>query len=101
MPGKQYIPAKEPEFIDWSANLIAVSTENKTLWCLPEDKLTEITTLHGQAKALHDKCQTASYTKVDMEMKHEKVALLRHREEVFVRNNLQNNDKENRYTVRI
>jgi hypothetical protein len=28
-----------------------------------------------------------------METKHEKTALLRHLEEVFVRNNLQNNDK--------
>jgi hypothetical protein len=33
---------------------------------LPEDKLTEIQTLHEEARALYDKCQTASYTKVDM-----------------------------------
>jgi hypothetical protein len=32
MPGKHYIPAKESEFIEWSANLIAVSAANKTLW---------------------------------------------------------------------
>jgi hypothetical protein len=90
---KHYIPGKESEFIEWSENLVAVSAENKTLWGLPEDKLDEIETGHGEAKALHEKCQTASYTKVDMEMKHEKIALLRHLEEVFVRNNLQNNDR--------
>ncbi|MDR2095599.1 MAG: hypothetical protein LBP76_08790, partial [Treponema sp.] len=92
MPGKHYIPTKESEFIEWSANLIAVSVAHKTLWGLPDDKLAEIQTLHGEALALYEKCKTASYTKVDMETKHEKVHLLRHLEEVFVRNNLQNND---------
>jgi hypothetical protein len=90
---KHYIPARESEFIEWSGNLIAVSVESKTLWALPEDKLAEIQTLHGEAKALYEKCQTASYTKVDMETKREKVKQLRTLEEVFVRNNLQNNDK--------
>jgi hypothetical protein len=93
MSGKHYIPTKESEFIEWSENLITVSAGNKTLWNLPEDKLTEIQTLHNEAKVLYEKCLTASYTRVDMEMKHEKMALLRHLEEVFVRNNLQNNDR--------
>jgi hypothetical protein len=90
---RHYIPAKESEFFDWSGNLITVSKANKALLGLPEDKLDEIETAHGEAKALHEKCQTASYTKVDMEMKREKIELLRHLEEVFVRNNLQNNDR--------
>jgi hypothetical protein len=93
MSGKYYMPTKEAEFMEWSENLIAVSTANKTLWGLPEDKLTEIQTLHADAKALYEKCQTASYTRIDMETKHEKMKALRHLEEVFVRNNLQNNDK--------
>jgi hypothetical protein len=93
MHGKSYIPAKEADFIEWSENLIAVSTASKTLWNLPEDKLAELQALHVEAKALYEKCLTASYTKVDMELKHEKTALLRHLEEVFVKNNLQNNDR--------
>jgi hypothetical protein len=88
-----YIPGKEAEFIEWSENLITVSNGNKTLWGLPEDKLTEIGGLHNEAKALYEKCKTASYTKVDMEQKKEKIKLLRHLEGVFVKNNLQNNDK--------
>ncbi|MDR2150445.1 MAG: hypothetical protein LBO67_06450 [Spirochaetaceae bacterium] len=93
MSGKHYIPTKESEFFEWSENLIKVSTDNKTLWALPEDKLSEIQTLHGEAKALYEKCKTASYTKIDMEMKREKLKGLKHLEEVFVKNNLQNNDK--------
>jgi hypothetical protein len=33
-------------------------------------------TLHDEAKALYEKCLTASYAKVDMETKHEKLKLL-------------------------
>ncbi|MDR2052983.1 MAG: hypothetical protein LBP80_06170 [Treponema sp.] len=62
MSGKHYIPAKESEFIEWSGNLIAGSTENKTL--------------HDEAKALCEKCLTASYAKVDMETKPAKITLL-------------------------
>jgi hypothetical protein len=93
MSSKHYMPAKELEFIEWSGNLITVSAENKPLWGLPEDKLQEIETLHGEVKALYEKCQTPTYTKTDMERKHETRKHLRHLEEVFVRNNLQNNDK--------
>ncbi|MDR1985875.1 MAG: hypothetical protein LBP88_02745, partial [Treponema sp.] len=87
-----YIPTKEAEFVEWSENLIAVSTEHKVEWNLPEDKLAELQTLHTQVKALYELCQTASYTKLDMQQKKEKKDRLVHLEEVFVRNNLQNND---------
>ncbi|MDR1218501.1 MAG: hypothetical protein LBK73_02710 [Treponema sp.] len=87
-----YMPSKEAEFVEWSENLITVSTANKTAWNLPEDKLTELRTLHNEVKTLHELCQTASYTKLDMQAKNEKKGRLIHLEEVFVRNNLQNND---------
>jgi hypothetical protein len=87
-----YIPGKESEFVEWSDNLIVVSLAHKTELKLPEDKLAEIQALHVEVKALHDLCQTASYTKVDMQAKKEKKARLIHLEEVFTRNNLQNND---------
>jgi hypothetical protein len=61
-------------------------------WKLPEAQLTEIETLHGEFKALHEKCQTASCTKLDIQAKNEKKAALKKAEEIFVRNNLQNND---------
>jgi hypothetical protein len=99
-----YIPTKEAEFVEWSENLIAVSTEHKVEWNLPEDKLTELQALHTQVKALHELCQTASYTKLDMQQKKEKKDRLVHLEEVFVRNNLQNNDAmtdEGRRALRI
>jgi hypothetical protein len=86
------IPAREKDFVDWSENLIAVSIIHKTEWKLPEDKLTELQTLHNAVKVLHELCQTASYTKLDMQAKNEKKKLLIHLEKVFVRNNLQNND---------
>jgi hypothetical protein len=86
------MPAKEADFLDWSANLIAVSKTNVNTWKLPQDQLTALETLHNEVKVLHQVCQTSSYTKLDMQAKNEKKALLIKREEVFVRNNLQNND---------
>ncbi|MDR1126587.1 MAG: hypothetical protein LBL06_00505 [Treponema sp.] len=86
------IPAREKDFVDWSYNLIAVSIVHKTEWKLSEDKLTELQTLHTAVKALHELCQTTSYTKLDMQVKNEKKKQLIYLEKVFVRNNLQNND---------
>ena len=64
-----YMPEKEAEFLDRSGNLIEMSNVHKTELGLPADKLAEIQALHTGVKAL-----------------------LVHLEEVFVRNNLQNND---------
>jgi hypothetical protein len=86
------MPTKEADFLDWSANLIAVSKANADVWKLSTDQITALEALHNEFKALHAVCQTASYTKLDMQAKNEKKALLIKREEVFVRNNLQNND---------
>jgi hypothetical protein len=99
-----YIPTKESEFVEWSGNLITVSTANKEAWKLPEDKLAEIAALHTEVRRLHELCQTASYTKVDMQSKKVKKRELIQKEEVFVRNNLQNNDAmtdEGRRALRI
>jgi hypothetical protein len=87
-----YIPTKEADLVDWSENLIAVSILHKIELKLSEDKLSEVQTLHKEVKVLHELCQTASYTKLDMQAKNEKKQQLIHLEEVFVRNNLQNND---------
>ncbi|MDR3276868.1 MAG: hypothetical protein LBT11_06645 [Treponema sp.] len=87
-----YIPTKEADFLDWSANLITVSKANIAEWNLPEAQLAAIETLHNEAKALHEKCKTAAYTRLDMQAKNEKLKALKKDEEVFVRNNLQNND---------
>jgi hypothetical protein len=87
-----YIPTKEAEFVAWSENLITVSTAHKTEWNLPQDKLDELLALHTEVNRLHLLCQTASYTKLDMQAKNEKKAQLIKLEEVFVRNHLQNND---------
>jgi hypothetical protein len=86
------IPTTENYYVDWSDNLIAVSILHKTAWKLPEEKLAELQALHNEVKALHELCQTASYTKLDMQTKNEKKKQLIHLEEVFIRNNLQNND---------
>jgi hypothetical protein len=88
-----YIPAKEADFVVWSANLIAVSKAHLVELGLPEDKLTAIETLHNRFVTLHEKCKTAASSKLDMEAKHEARGELTKMEEVFVRNNLQNNDK--------
>jgi hypothetical protein len=90
MPG--YIPAKEADFVDWSGNLLAVARTRKTEWKLDDAQLTELDGLYAQVKALHEKCRTAEYTKLDMQAKNETKDLLKKRLEVFVRNNLQNND---------
>jgi hypothetical protein len=88
-----YIPDKEAEFIEWSGNLIDVSKARKTEWGLPEDKLAGLESLHIEVKALHEKCQTASYTQLDMQAKNEKRDLFRKDGAEFVRFHLQNNDK--------
>jgi hypothetical protein len=88
-----YFPTKEAEFVEWSGNLIAVSKENSTEWGLPADQVTGLETQHNEYKTLYEKCKTASYTKLDMQAKIEKRKALIKREEVFVRNNLQNNDR--------
>ncbi|MDR0644290.1 MAG: hypothetical protein LBG05_05165 [Treponema sp.] len=87
------IPEKESEFIEWSGNLIDVSKAHAAEWGLPADKLTVLETLHGEVKTLHEKCQTASYTQLDMQAKNEKKEQLRKSEAEFVRFHLQNNDK--------
>jgi hypothetical protein len=43
-----YIPTKEADFLDWSANLIAVSKAHKTEWHLLEQPLADIETLHNE-----------------------------------------------------
>jgi hypothetical protein len=86
------IPKKEADLIAWSENLIAVSIAHKDEWHLEQSKLDELLALHNEVKALHQLCQTAAYTKLDMQAKNEKKARLIQLEEVFVRNNLQNND---------
>jgi hypothetical protein len=88
-----YFPTKEADFVEWSANLIAVSKENAVEWALPTDQITGLEALHNEFKALHEKCVTAAWTKLDMQAKNEKKKILIKREEVFVRNNLQNNDR--------
>jgi hypothetical protein len=87
-----YIPQKEADIVAWSENLIAVATAHKTEWNLSQSKLDELLALHNEVKALHQLCQTSSFTKLDMQAKNEKKAQLIQLEEVFVRNNLQNND---------
>jgi hypothetical protein len=72
MSEKQYIPAKEPEFFAWSENISSVSTANKTVRGLPEDKPAEMRTLHIEAKALYETRKTASYATIDREMQREK-----------------------------
>jgi hypothetical protein len=88
----RYIPTIENYFVEWSGNMIAVAIIHKTELGLSEGKLTELQTLHNEVKALHELCQTAAHTKLDMQAKNEKKKRLIHLEEVFVRNNLQNND---------
>lgn len=88
-----FIPSKEDEFVAWSANLIDVSKTNAAEWGLPADQLADLDAKHAEFAALHEKCKTASYTKLDMQAKNEKKAALIKQEEVFVRNNLQNNDR--------
>jgi hypothetical protein len=87
-----YLPAKEADFVERSGNLIAVSSAHTSEWNLPEDKVAELQTPHNDLKALHERCQTASYTKLDMQAKNEKKSQFIRLEEVFVRNNLQNNE---------
>jgi hypothetical protein len=87
-----YIPTKEADFVSWSENLIAVSAAHVAEWNLNEDRLADLLALHTEVKRLHGLCQTSLYTKVDMRAKNLKKKQLFKLEEVFVRNNLQNND---------
>jgi hypothetical protein len=87
-----YLPAKEADFGEWSGNIIAAAAVYKSEWNLPKDKLAERQTLQNKVKALRELCQTASSTKLDMQAKNKKKSHLIRLEEVFVRNNLQNND---------
>jgi hypothetical protein len=54
------IPSKVAEFVEWG---------------LPEDRLSAFESLYIRVKSLriHEKCRTASYTKLDMQMKPEAV----------------------------
>lgn len=92
MPGRSYIPAKEADFVDWSVNLITVAKAHKNEWKLDDGQLTPLESLIKQVKDLHEKCQTAEYTPLDMKSKNELKTSLKAKLETFVRNNLQNND---------
>ncbi|MDR2480684.1 MAG: hypothetical protein LBD07_00115 [Spirochaetaceae bacterium] len=87
-----YIPAKEADFVAWSDNLLTVAAARASEWNLVKSKIEELRALHDEVAALHQICQTPNYTKLDMQAKNEKKTLLKQEEEVFVRNNLQNND---------
>jgi hypothetical protein len=88
-----YIPTKEADFVEWSGNLIAVSKANSSVWDLPEDRITELETLHVQFKALYEQCQTPSHTALDIQAKKELKTELIDKERHFVRFHLQNNEK--------
>jgi hypothetical protein len=76
------------DFMEWSENLINVSTAHKLRWKVSEDKLKELQVLHNEVKALNELCRSASCTKQDMQAKNEKKELLMRLEETFVLSNL-------------
>jgi hypothetical protein len=88
-----YFPAKEAEFVSWSANLIAGSKKYAAELDLPADQLAALEALQDEFALLHEKCRTAARSKVDTLAKNEAKAALIKKEEVFVRNHLQNNDR--------
>jgi hypothetical protein len=88
-----YVPLKEADFVEWSANLIAVAKAHSDEWDVSLSQIAELETLHNEFNTLYELCKTSNYTKLDMQAKNEKKALLNKKERVFVRNNLQNNDK--------
>jgi hypothetical protein len=88
-----YFPRQEGKFVEWSGNVIAVSKANITEWGLDPVQVSGLETEHGVYKALYEKCQTSSYTKLEMKAKIEKRSAFEKHLEVFIRNNLQNNDR--------
>lgn len=74
-------------FMEWSENLINISTTHKLRWKISEDKLKELQTLHNEVKALNELCRSASRTKQDMQERNEKKELLIRLEETFVLSN--------------
>ena len=86
-------PSKEGEFVEWCGNLITVSKQNATEWGLVPERITELETELNAHKVLYEKCHTSSYTKLDVQAKIQTRKTLTKHVEVFIRNNLQNNDR--------
>jgi hypothetical protein len=86
-------PTQEGQFVKWCGRVISVSKANAAEWGLDLGQIAELESEHGEYEALYDKCLTSSYTKLDMKNKNQKRKALAKRMEVFVRNNLQNNDR--------
>jgi hypothetical protein len=86
------IPTTEAELAEWSGNLLEVCKDNIDTWKLPAAKLTELVTLQAKFKLLFEKCKTAAGTKIDMQEKKDTKALFVPKLEVFIKNDLQNND---------
>jgi hypothetical protein len=86
------IPRKEAELSEWSGNLLEVCKDNIDTWKLPTAKLTELVTLQAKFKVLVEKCKTAAGTKIDMQDKKDTKVLFVPKLEVFIKNDLQNND---------
>jgi hypothetical protein len=88
-----YIPAKDAEFVEWSANLIAVSKAHVAEWGLPADQLAEIEALHLKFVGLYELCQTPAHSSLDIKAKNETREVLTAKEQHFVRFHLENNEK--------
>ena len=93
MHAKSYLPTQEAELTTWTSNLISVSKTYKTLLGIPDERITELETPFTQFKTLYEKCQTATYTKVDMEQKNISKKIMCKKITDFVRFHLQNNEK--------
>jgi hypothetical protein len=92
MPNKDYIPTTGAGFLEWSENLLKVSTANKAAWGLKDEKLARLQALHDDYAAALARSQSPNRGKIDVLRKNETEAVLKTEERGFVKSSLAYNE---------
>jgi len=87
-----FIPNRDEDFLDWSANLIAVSTANKTAWQIPDTALAALTPLHNAFDTALTAAKAPNHGKIDTQVKNDARDTLEHTERRFVNGHIRYND---------
>jgi hypothetical protein len=69
MRSADYIPGRDGDFVEWSANLIAVCRARTADWQLDAEKITELQTLHERFRTLYELCRTPTHSALDAQEK--------------------------------
>jgi len=87
-----FIPGKDDDFLTWSANLIAVSSANKTAWQIPDAAIAALQPLHTAYETALAAARAPNHGSVDIRVKNDARKTLEHAERHYVNAHIRYND---------